>query len=484
MKSQVLHTVWCNMTGEATGEIWTWSLLGVKGLMWGITFVVLAERRCPLLVAMESEQSEFKNRMQDDSKEILEHNRIKLPGPRKETSKKSSPSTGGGEGNRGAETEGEWGVKCIARTIARLDDESASPPAEADPAEVTEHRESTDKSVSGNSKKSKGTSAIERKTSNKSCESRGGFTFPPPVAAVIYSHKKLECDLRETMAKCSRNARSGKEAKPKEKKVVNPALISCPSETNLKLDSFCSESMPPRGEGTVRGKVSELKLPRVTTSRKGLTCNGRGGDIKNGTESYDDNALSCQVREPNGHDYRTSFNEEKRDSTQGRSSPRRMTLKKSSFEFDVLEQYSVIRKTSREGFSQSSAVEQISNQHDNCDVTIPLEPSGSTELKDSGSSSTIKFPPLEAAACAQDTRTFHAVRALWCVLQRERLVVHVTQSAHDLSRGSRTLANDMILRNRACSERGRGIHKEVSKQTLSEEGMLSVPSRRQNFRSW
>ena len=32
MKSQVLHTVWCNITGEAAGEIWTWSLLGVKGL--------------------------------------------------------------------------------------------------------------------------------------------------------------------------------------------------------------------------------------------------------------------------------------------------------------------------------------------------------------------------------------------------------------------------------------------------------------------
>ena len=37
MKSQVLHTVWCNMTGEATGEIWTWSLSGMKGLI---------ERRC------------------------------------------------------------------------------------------------------------------------------------------------------------------------------------------------------------------------------------------------------------------------------------------------------------------------------------------------------------------------------------------------------------------------------------------------------
>ena len=32
MKSQVLLTVWCNISGEAAGEIWHWSLLGVKGL--------------------------------------------------------------------------------------------------------------------------------------------------------------------------------------------------------------------------------------------------------------------------------------------------------------------------------------------------------------------------------------------------------------------------------------------------------------------
>ena len=32
MKNQVLHTVWCNISGETAGEIWTWSLLGVKGL--------------------------------------------------------------------------------------------------------------------------------------------------------------------------------------------------------------------------------------------------------------------------------------------------------------------------------------------------------------------------------------------------------------------------------------------------------------------
>ena len=32
MKSQIPHTVRCNITGEAAEEIWHWSLLGVKGL--------------------------------------------------------------------------------------------------------------------------------------------------------------------------------------------------------------------------------------------------------------------------------------------------------------------------------------------------------------------------------------------------------------------------------------------------------------------
>ena len=32
MKSQVLHTVGCTISAEAAGEIWHWSLLGVKGL--------------------------------------------------------------------------------------------------------------------------------------------------------------------------------------------------------------------------------------------------------------------------------------------------------------------------------------------------------------------------------------------------------------------------------------------------------------------
>ena len=43
MKSQLLHTLWCNITGEATGESWTWSLLGVKGLKDSIFGIPLVE---------------------------------------------------------------------------------------------------------------------------------------------------------------------------------------------------------------------------------------------------------------------------------------------------------------------------------------------------------------------------------------------------------------------------------------------------------
>ena len=44
MKSQVLHTVWCNIHGEAAGEIWDWSLLGVEGLKADIRRVQLGWR--------------------------------------------------------------------------------------------------------------------------------------------------------------------------------------------------------------------------------------------------------------------------------------------------------------------------------------------------------------------------------------------------------------------------------------------------------
>ena len=33
MKSQILHTIWCNIFGEAAGGIWSWSVLGMKELI-------------------------------------------------------------------------------------------------------------------------------------------------------------------------------------------------------------------------------------------------------------------------------------------------------------------------------------------------------------------------------------------------------------------------------------------------------------------
>ena len=52
MKSQVLLTVWCNISGGAGGEIWHWSLSGVKGLSslefdWAQIFAQLEPRFPP-----------------------------------------------------------------------------------------------------------------------------------------------------------------------------------------------------------------------------------------------------------------------------------------------------------------------------------------------------------------------------------------------------------------------------------------------------
>ena len=49
MKSQILHTVWCNSSGEAAGEIWNWSLLGVKGLTIGKHICLIDLHTCPPL---------------------------------------------------------------------------------------------------------------------------------------------------------------------------------------------------------------------------------------------------------------------------------------------------------------------------------------------------------------------------------------------------------------------------------------------------
>ena len=45
MQSQVLHTVWCNISGQAAGEIQNWSVLGVKGLTKALTLILALDQK-------------------------------------------------------------------------------------------------------------------------------------------------------------------------------------------------------------------------------------------------------------------------------------------------------------------------------------------------------------------------------------------------------------------------------------------------------
>ena len=66
MKNQVLHTVWCNISGEAAGEIWHWSLLGVKGL--NITF--------PSFPTARLSEHKFPSRGQEAAALIYQHSPV------------------------------------------------------------------------------------------------------------------------------------------------------------------------------------------------------------------------------------------------------------------------------------------------------------------------------------------------------------------------------------------------------------------------
>ena len=60
MRSQVLQTVWCYISGEAAGEIWSWSLCGVKGFIlehrpfvsWIIRFHFFAKKITGLMLSL------------------------------------------------------------------------------------------------------------------------------------------------------------------------------------------------------------------------------------------------------------------------------------------------------------------------------------------------------------------------------------------------------------------------------------------------
>ena len=63
MKSQGLHTAWCNSSDETAGEIWSWSLLGVKGFYW-LMHLLASVRTCgvSLLVCVCGFQSVIADR--------------------------------------------------------------------------------------------------------------------------------------------------------------------------------------------------------------------------------------------------------------------------------------------------------------------------------------------------------------------------------------------------------------------------------------
>ena len=51
MKCQVLHTVWCNISAEVSGEIWHWSLSGMKELTNQRTRIVSRDGALTVLLA-------------------------------------------------------------------------------------------------------------------------------------------------------------------------------------------------------------------------------------------------------------------------------------------------------------------------------------------------------------------------------------------------------------------------------------------------
>ena len=77
MKSQVLHTVWSIISaGEAAGEMWNWSLLGVTGL--NLSFIDLAQRfsgidnlLLPMLGTMLTTDASFYDHVQQRSQLVI-----------------------------------------------------------------------------------------------------------------------------------------------------------------------------------------------------------------------------------------------------------------------------------------------------------------------------------------------------------------------------------------------------------------------------
>ena len=58
MKSQLLHTVWWDTSGEAAGEIWHWSLLGVTGKIEIYQYTLTSDARAEHIIIFVSGQTD------------------------------------------------------------------------------------------------------------------------------------------------------------------------------------------------------------------------------------------------------------------------------------------------------------------------------------------------------------------------------------------------------------------------------------------
>ena len=63
MKSSFLYAVWCSISGEASGDNWNWSLLGVEGL--------LPRGHFDFEAAVTAENDEFKGSFRKSSSRSL-----------------------------------------------------------------------------------------------------------------------------------------------------------------------------------------------------------------------------------------------------------------------------------------------------------------------------------------------------------------------------------------------------------------------------
>ena len=318
----------------------------------------------------------------------------------------------------------------------------------------------------------------------KNGRTNNAFPRHSPITAMVYIDKKTETSRRKRLEKPDANTcPRKKETGPTLKERVNPSLIGCSAETKdpLALTSGCKGRKLNCDEKTRRSASdsSPIKLPHIEVAVERKICKERKCKTRSGTGHSNSQKESCKCEVPESvvqagcayHEeddlsLKRNLKYEHRGESSERSALQQTAVSKNNFKFDVLDQYSVLRKTS---LGESSSRESIVSQCPNSEGTTPNE-SAARKRRGSGRCSSVKLSPLAHPPSSRDTRSFDAVRALWCVLQRERLssqVSHsvrdlssqVSHSVRDLSKGS--VASELTVKNSTTSAKGHAIYTEV-----------------------